>query len=416
MVIEDAICKIWEDEYEKYKDELQKINDLSTDEIFHLCKQDIIELHEQPFHTNMHTLTIMETIGCQHQIKNDKISGCSFCNWDAKRIRKIAHLASLQKQDSNKYAEAIKFSFQLIRGEQCNPNLIEQLSVHDILNEKQFPLEAYNIMFKDCGVYNRKPNIGIISARADSVTAEKIERWKAVFKRSLTVGIGIECGNEWIRNHWLNKNISNEKLIAAVECIQDGDCKVCANILLGLPGLSEDSSLALFYDTCDYILHTLHVDYVLISPLINKNKTLGAFVDGKDSTISTKLLINAMKGLVKFFSDHLSQITFSPDNLELMKQLKSGPELEELLLIYEKVDNMGTVYTTVNGMHCTMLDFPWCRSISIPKTEILKQDLLDCFSKINSKLNWNQKNKCEEFLLELGQLKLEELEWNRWNY
>ena len=414
MVIEKVISELWKQQYLDYKEERERVDGMTEEELVMLCRQDIIELNEKPYCTNMHTLSIMETIGCQHQIKADKIAGCSFCNWDSSRMKEIAHLAKLREKNVKLYADTIKFSFQRIRGENCTATLIEQMSVHDILNEKQYPQEAFHIMFKESGVYRNTPQIGIISARADSVTAEKVKMWRTGLKRSLTIGRGVECGNEFLRNHWLNKKITNENLKNATDIIHKEGGKVCANILLGLPGLSEDIALPLFLDTCQYVLNELQVDYVLISPLINKENTLGCLLNKQVSTISTQLLINAIRGLEKHFLSQLSKITFSPDNLESMKRMKTGKELSELEKMYKSIENMGTVYTTASDFYDPLLEFSYVKKRKMGQAAMLVQQLEEGMDQACKSLGLGDGVR-KEFENELCNARLEELRWKHWN-
>ena len=76
--------------------------------------------------------------------------------------------------------------------------------------------------------------------------------------------------------------------------IRECGAKSCANIILGIPGISERYALILFINTLSYVLNTAKFDYVLISPLINKKNTIGYILDGKESTISINLLENAL--------------------------------------------------------------------------------------------------------------------------
>ena len=406
MVIENIIRKIWDEEYQLYLDECEKSRSIDEDCLFEICKKDVLALNEKPYKSKEHTLTIMETIGCQYQMRGNGISGCSFCNWDSKRIKELARLYVLKGKNEEKYAQIIRFSFTRIRGERCNPSLIEQLSVHDIFNKNQFPLCAYKDMFEDYSVYRKRPEWGIISARADQVTAERVLMWKKAFKRGLTIGIGIECGNNWIRNHFLNKNISNQQIKSAVEIIQSQGCKVCANILLGMPGLSEESGLAIFYDTCNFVVNELNVDYVLISPLINKEKTIGILCNENQRSISSDLLINAVVGLQERYSKQLNKVTFSPDNLDLMLKGKEGNELKMVQNLFSIIDNLGTVYTSLNGYYGIQEIMKYSKIIKLASLEEITQDMKRCIRTVAGKLGMNEIEVEKAFEEELSQMKI----------
>lgn len=348
MFIKEVMAKIWSENYQNFMIEMNNAGRLDINELKKQCMLDIDKLNEKKFCSDNHTLTIIETMGCQHQFKNDCISGCTFCDWDSSRIPEIARMHALYDMDVDAYADVVKYSFQKIRGKNCTPSLIEQISIHDALDQKQFPIEAFDKLFGDSTTYSTKPNIGIISARASSVTYDGVMRWKNVFKRGLTIGIGIEVGNEWIRNHWLNKDITNNQIENAVKIIHKCGAKVCANIILGVSGIGAKNSLKIFWDTCRYVL-SIGVDYILISPLVIKPKSLGNILRSNKVNEHYSLpvvLTDSLIGIIDRFPNDIPKFTFSPDNFEVVISMANGIERKMLESVYNLIDNMGKVYTT----------------------------------------------------------------------
>jgi len=417
MFIANVLMYIWKHEASEYFDELEKNRNNSIDELYELCREDIFELNGGTcLETNLHMLTVFETIGCSHQFNEKTFGGCSFCDWDSNRIRQLARLKSLSQLDEEKYAKIIHLSFNLARGKKCNPRLIEQLSVHNIIDKKQFPEAAFKLMFENDFIYSKKPEIGIISARADYITVDSVIKWKNVFRKSLTIGIGVECGNEWIRNYWLNKNIINEQIVESVRIIKENDAKTCANILLGIPGLSENTSLAIFFDTLEFLLKEkdIDVDYILISPLINKKKTVGGFLTDSESTISYRLLLSAICGIQKWFPDYIKRITFSPDNLNKMMELSCGVEREKIKNLFEAVGQFGTVYTS-NKYNFNVIKYK-SEVLDVSCVESLLSDLINASEKIIDKIGCNRENMKKQLYEDLLYLNLEALNWERWKY
>ena len=390
MVIQQVVKKLWETQFLDYREELNKVEKITVQALYDLCIEDINRLSEKVYKTRHHALTILETTGCQHQIRNNCISGCSFCNWDSDRMVSLARLKQLREKDVEKYAQVVRYSFTKIRGEQCNPSVVEQLSVHDIFDERQFPEEVFDNMFIKDSVYSRKPDVGIISARADNVSEENVVKWKKAFRLSLTIGIGVECGNEWVRNHWLNKNVYNDQIEHAVDVIKANGAKSCANIILGIPGVEDRYSLMFFVDTLTYVFNVAQFDYVLISPLINKKYTFGTVLPGGESTISLELLENALYFIYNKFSDHIGKITFSPDNFDMMQQYFDKDQKERYSRLISGINNMGTVFAE-NGMERSVIKNTNKLDISVNQYEIrehfatqMKEVLFRIFGKTDS--------------------------------
>ena len=419
MFIEKVLEYIWKDETKKYFDELERIRGIPVETLYDLCQKDIMELNDEScFKTNLHTLTVLETNGCSHQFNDKRIGGCSFCDWDSPRVRQLARLKMLSQLDQVKYAEIIRFSFLTARGEKCKPCLIEQLSVHNIFDKKQFPHAAFELMFEKELVYNKLPEVGIISARADYVTSDLVQKWKNIFRKSLTIGIGVECGNEWIRNYWLNKHVSNKQIFDSATIIRENNAKICANILLGMPALSEEVSLGVFLDTCEFLLKKVNVDYILISPLINKKRTLGGFLDGHESTISYRLLLSAICGIQTWFADYIGRITFSPDNLKRMMELSKGDDLIAIKELFEIVKQLGKVYTS---NECNLKVEKYRDEIlKVPSSEIFLKELMNVSNKMITQMGISDVNKTRQLFDELADdlqfFHMEELGWNQWKY
>ena len=394
--------EIWRQPFEKYQSCLQKYKICSAEELFLLCKNDINKLNEQVFKTEHHCLTILETIGCRHQIREDSISGCTFCNWDCERIEEIARLKSLQQKDKNLYAQIISYSFESIRGTVCKPEFIEQISVHNILDEEQFPDEAYDMIFGDTSTYISKPQLGIISARADTVNADKVEKWKKAFRRNLTIGLGVEVGNEWLRNNWLNKNITNEQLQVAIDCIHDKNVSVCANIILGIPGLDDYNSLKVFHDTCQFCFN-IGADYILISPLITKTQTLGALL-GERETISEQLFWQAVLHIKQYFEPYLKRLTFSPDNMKTMVSFH-GDQWQKK---YESIGILNKVYASPELFHPERLNE---NTSPLFQKSLIKENLWDS-AKAASNLIWGEnRTMLDGFKAELERFAEGSIQW-----
>lgn len=82
--------------------------------------------------------------------------------------------------------------------------------------------------------YKRKINLPfLIYSRAETITDRKVELLKEMGCK--TFAIGIESGNEWIRQNVLNRRISNEKLIEKFNIVNKYKIRTSAYNMIGLP-------------------------------------------------------------------------------------------------------------------------------------------------------------------------------------
>ena len=72
-----------------------------------------------------------------------------------------------------------------------------------------------------------KPIVGLVQVRADSVTDTKVKLWKRVVKKRMTLGVGVATGDEWIRNHWLNKKIYDSDIMNCISIAHQNNCNEC---------------------------------------------------------------------------------------------------------------------------------------------------------------------------------------------
>jgi radical SAM superfamily enzyme YgiQ (UPF0313 family) len=71
------------------------------------------------------------------------------------------------------------------------------------------------------------------NTRANLVTAEQVRLLKAAGCHS--VSMGIEAGNDRLRNELLKRNLSNEQILEAARLIHEGGLRLTANNMIGLP-------------------------------------------------------------------------------------------------------------------------------------------------------------------------------------
>jgi len=87
---------------------------------------------------------------------------------------------------------------------------------------------------KFCDLYENKIKLPLTChVRADLVHDSVIKRLKSI---GLTaVWMGVECGDEFLSNKVLKRNLSNKQIIDAARIIQKNNVKLCTQNLMGLP-------------------------------------------------------------------------------------------------------------------------------------------------------------------------------------
>jgi radical SAM superfamily enzyme YgiQ (UPF0313 family) len=80
------------------------------------------------------------------------------------------------------------------------------------------------------------PKVGLpfwVEARPESITRERVRLLEACGCEGIS--IGVESGSHAFRRQFLNRNISNEKMVRAMEILADSRLRVSANNVIGFP-------------------------------------------------------------------------------------------------------------------------------------------------------------------------------------
>lgn len=191
---------------------------------------------------------MLPTSGCPHCLKSGVLGGCCFCDYISDHIEGLAMINVLRQKDRDTYIDLMKCAVEVSRGKKIAPSVSEVLTAYDTLNIQEVPDELCEALFTSLP-YQNKPFQIELETRASSVTAQRLLFWKKRLPvRRVIIRMGVEIGDDWVRNHWLNKNISNTQIQKAVEAIHQVGWKANANLILGLPGLTEEQSIALFIE------------------------------------------------------------------------------------------------------------------------------------------------------------------------
>ena len=276
MIITKIMEELWKDISDKYKLEYDRCSNIDKHDLYKEICMDIKKL-DKGLQSEDFVENIVATSGCSHRNKNGVHAGCAMCNWESKDVQIHAKLSALRDKDKELYAKVILNSFVQNRGINVKPAIIEEIATHDILDPVDFPEEVFLELFEKNKIFNSKPMYGLMAVRASNVSVDKLKKWKSQFRKSLLVGMGVEVGDEWLRNHWINKNTTNEEIINAINSIAEAKCFSTGDILIGIPGLSNGQSIEVFKHTCKW-LDQINIDTILVSPLSRKERTVQDFI------------------------------------------------------------------------------------------------------------------------------------------
>lgn len=270
MFIDDVMTKVWEPSYQQYKKCYEEASKMSAQELYEKVKNTQILVIED----NMMVTCALKTSGCAHHIREDRMTGCSFCDLHTDHQEIEANLKALQDKDVKLYAKAIRHNIMNTRGVIKQRYVKEYLLCHNFLDPAEVPDEVLQELFGPDGVYKKKAMYYELETNVKSLTLENItniERYlgkgKAWFR------VGIECQDDWLRNHWLNKNLTNREIEDAVRLCHERGHKIIGNVMFGLPGLTEEQSLEEFKKTILWLTE-LKVDMYSVSVMNRKEKTL----------------------------------------------------------------------------------------------------------------------------------------------
>lgn len=325
MVIDEIMKKIWEPVTNMYISKFDYYMNQNTDEVFESIKSDL-KTFTKGIRNDDYNENIIPTPGCPHKNRNGIFSGCSMCNWETKNMDLFVKIAAIRKKNKNLYTKVLLLSFEQNRGLNVVPSIIEEIATHDAFDESTFPQNAFDEFFNNKLLFSKKPLYGIVAARASNIVEDKVIKWKNQFRKQLMVGMGVEVSNEWIRNYWINKNTSDNDIKNALKAIKDTQCHITADILLGIPGLSNAHSMICFEQTCEWLLE-LDVDNILVSPLSRKEFTLQEF-------IYTNLKNNSKLKELNIVDGYLTSIPSIFMVLEsLYRVLVKNPSLKDKLIL-----------------------------------------------------------------------------------
>ena len=279
LIIELLMEKIHSEEYAKYKKHLDAAMQLPAEELYETLKSKVASMDLVVADQRNITMIALPTRGCPHHIRRNGFYGCSMCNYNGSAIQELAEMEALKIRSPEYYGMLIEKCLADTRDALKKNCPIELITGYDCLNSEEIP----DVIFHECiekrEILKRKvrPFISIFETRITSVNEAKILGWKKNLGRKVVVEFGLEVSHDWLRNHWINKAVERQQVIEALEIIHKAECEASGNILIGIPGCTEEQSIELFIESALW-LYNIGCDHILFSALCRKPNTLQDFI------------------------------------------------------------------------------------------------------------------------------------------
>lgn len=281
MFIQEVIYKIWENVTEEYNQSYKQMMSLTASDVYNEILKSLEVVDLLSLNGELFRMTNLITTGCPNCILEDRLGGCSFCDYYSNYASEIAKVNVLKKKDPKLYAKVVTEAFTQTRAKVKETSLVEYISGHDSLNPHVLTDDILNSIFSGKNQFQRKSFYCFCETRANNITLERLIKWKENIGKKisnrLVVEFGVEVQNQWLRNHWLNKQILNKQIVKAIATIKEAGIHSGASILIGIPGLTDAQSLAIFEDTYLFLARE-KTDHIICLPLIKKNVTLQNFI------------------------------------------------------------------------------------------------------------------------------------------
>lgn len=183
--------------------------------------------------------------GCSYQ---KETGGCAMCGFGQ----------STQKYSRGKLLWSRLFKgMYLLAEKEVQAELPGELFIYNggsFWNNQEIPESFQNYLYQQV---RRHSSLGrlFIENRCEYINATKVYQARfALGDKRLTVGIGLESADDYVRNRLINKGLSRVRFEEKVKLIRRSGAEAAAYIFLKPPGLSEKEALADALASIRYVL------------------------------------------------------------------------------------------------------------------------------------------------------------------
>jgi uncharacterized Fe-S cluster-containing MiaB family protein len=287
MFIDDVVTHIWEPYSVVFREALERAEGRSAEELYAAARSKAMAFVS--YENTGTNCNLLQTSACSYRVRGRKLVGCSMCDYHTTNIDGWAEMRALRKKSLPLYNAAVRASFVNVRGEDAKGAFCEQVTANDCLDPVEYPEELIDELFGARTVFADQPRSYLFEVLPTNVTPGRVERLRARLntRRPVFFDFGAEC-TEWLRVHWLNKRISDAVLRRAVEVMKRFQIGPVADMLFGLPGLTEEQSILVFEQSVKLLLD-LGVERIVCLPLNRKRATLQGYLHTRlaDSALLT---------------------------------------------------------------------------------------------------------------------------------
>lgn len=360
LFIEELMYSIRKEEYMRYKRQLNIAKKMPAKELYNQLEKKINSLDMVVHQKREITMIALPTSGCPHYIREGGFCGCSMCNYNLNLVEDLAKMAVLKLKGPDLYGLLIENSLYNTRKSLIKPSVVELITGYDCLNSEEIPDQVFYKLISEKKILKRKvdPIVSIFETRATSVTKEKLLGWKKNLGKKVVVEFGLEVSNEWIRNYWINKNISDGDVKNALKIIREAGCESSGNILIGIPGCTEKQSIQLFKESAIW-LYQNGCNHILCSALSRKRNTLQHYlwqIGNYNSDLCNigifcgehtciPWIFTVMEAICQLLEEHrevVSCFTLSPPNFPLYYEelLNISFEQKDMYVVKKGIDSL----------------------------------------------------------------------------
>ncbi len=172
------------------------------------------------------------TRGCS----NDHAGGCTMCNFGFGKIEPEEMLWQVEQLLETVQDDEIIYITPL-------GSMFDELEVSSEVKEEIFKRAART----GCAVFGTE-------SRPDMITEENMRSFRAAFpsKVKLQIGLGMESANDYVRRNCVNKRLTKQEVVGAIEILHKYDIEALIHVLLKPAFLTEAEAIEDGVQSCNF--------------------------------------------------------------------------------------------------------------------------------------------------------------------